>query len=208
MEPKEPFDYDKKFQQIWAMFEETAKLQKEQQQRWEQTQREEQQQRELANKEWADLRRIVAAVSRNVGGLNNSMGELIETLFGARLWEKFEHTPYKLERAYKRYPVFNGKKQITEIDILLSDTDYAMAVEVKMKPDINDVKDHLQRMEDIKEYPPKEIIGKKLLGAMAGGIFNPNAKDFAFEKGLYVLEVNADTVSLAPPPEGFVPKFW
>ncbi|GHU99849.1 hypothetical protein FACS189483_09540 [Spirochaetia bacterium] len=32
----------------------------------------------------------VDRVTKNVGGLNRSMGELIETLIAARLWEKFD----------------------------------------------------------------------------------------------------------------------
>jgi hypothetical protein len=57
---------------------------------------------------------------------------LIETLIAARLWEKFSGYPYNLERAYQRIPIYDEKNYVrTDIDILLVDTEWAMAVEVK-----------------------------------------------------------------------------
>jgi hypothetical protein len=49
-------------------------------------------------------------VTVNVGGLNRSMGELIETLVAARLWEKFEG--YKLRRAYRRVPLYDENNRV------------------------------------------------------------------------------------------------
>ena len=63
----------------------------------------------------------VDRVSANVGGLNRSFGELIETLIAARLWEKFPE--YNLKRAYQRLPIYDEKSIArTDIDILLLNT--------------------------------------------------------------------------------------
>jgi hypothetical protein len=65
---------------------------------------------------------------------------------------------------------------MTDIDILLSNTSMAMAVDVK-------------RMELIRRYPPAEVAGKKMLGAMAGGVVNADVQRYAHENGFFVLEL-------------------
>jgi hypothetical protein len=152
----------------------------------------------------------VAKLSKNVGGLNRSMGELIETLIAARLWEKFSDYPYNLKRAYQRIPLYdenNFKK--TDIDILLSDTEWTMAIEVKRELNRKDEVDaHVKRMELIRKYPPAETVGKKLLGAMAGGVVDPDVRDYAHKSGFFVLELAGESVNLLQPPDGFEPYEW
>jgi hypothetical protein len=144
----------------------------------------------------------------NVGGLNRSLGELIETLIAARLWEKFPE--YDLRRAYQRIPIYDEKRTPkTNIDILLADTTLCMIVEVKRElDDKRDVDDHVKRMELIRQYPPAEVVGKQLLSAMAGGVVVDEVKDYAYKAGFYVLELTGESVQLTPPPEGFVQKKW
>jgi predicted nuclease with TOPRIM domain len=152
----------------------------------------------------------VDRVSANVGGLNRSMGELIETLIAARLWEKFAKYHYNLNRAYQRVPLYDEKNiDKTNIDILLSDTEWCMAVEVKAElSKKTDVDEHLKRMELIRKYPPAETVGKKLLGAMAGGVVDPDVRDYAQKCGFFVLELKGEAVRLIKPPKGFKPKEW
>jgi chromosome segregation ATPase len=159
-------------------------------------------------KEIEDLKKTVERVTKNVGGLNRSMGELVETLIAARLWEKFPK--YNLKRAYQRVPIFDEKNSImTDIDILLSNTILAMIVEVKHELNkMKDVDGHLKRMELVRKYPPAEVASKELLGAMAGGVVDPDVRHYAYENGFFVLELIGETVDLVPPPDGFVPKKW
>jgi len=156
-------------------------------------------------------------LQQNLGGLNNSMGDLVETLIGARLWEKFAAYPYNLQRAQPRVLVHGEKNRvITDIDILLSDGEWAMAVEVKraIKDERESAEEedvvarHLRRMSEIRRYPPAETVGKKLLGAIAAGIIEPNTREKAHNAGFFVLELKGESVGLAPLPEGFEPKVW
>jgi hypothetical protein len=156
----------------------------------------------------AELDKRIERVTANVGGLNRSLGELIETLIAARLWEKFPE--YGLVRAFQRVPIHDETNRVrTDIDILLSNTDKVMAVEVKRElDDKRDVDDHLKRMELIRKYPPLETVNKQLLGAMAGGVVNPEIMGYAYEAGFYVLELTGEAVHLIPPPAGFTPRQW
>ena len=107
-------------------------------------------------------------------------------------------------------PVFmpGASRALTEIDILLSDSEWAMAVEVKRRMLKEDVLDHIERMDRIIKYPPAEVKGKKLLGAMAGGTIDPDALKLAYESGFFVLELKGESVELLTPPEDFKPKEW
>jgi hypothetical protein len=151
----------------------------------------------------------VEKLTKQMGGLHRSLGELIETLVASRLWEKFSGYPYNFSQGHQRVGVHDEKGvRRTEVDIMLTDGEWAMAVEVKREPDEKDVDYHLKRMELVRKYPPAVAKGKKLLGAMAGGVVSPDVRQYAHQAGLFVLELNGDNVALVPPPDGFSPEVW
>ncbi|GHV06230.1 hypothetical protein FACS189485_14440 [Spirochaetia bacterium] len=158
-----------------------------------------------------ETKKLVDRVTANMGGLNNTLGELVENLIAARLWEKFDAYPYNLKQAYQRMPLYEGhtSRVLTDIDILLANGEYAMAVEVKAHLDkTDDVDHHLKRMELIRKYPPAQCVGRKLLGAMAGGSVDPDVQAYAQHAGFFVLELTGENVALAECPAGFKPREW
>ncbi|MDR3284991.1 MAG: hypothetical protein LBS97_07430 [Treponema sp.] len=183
------------FEKVWAMFQEMSQ---ETDRKFQET---------VAQMKETDKK--IDKLSKNVGGNNRSIGELVETLVAARLWEKFAAYHYNLRRAYRRVPIYDEKDELkTDIDILLVDTEWCMAVEVKREADRDDVVRHLKRMELIRKYPPAEVKDKKMLGAIAGGLVAPDAKEFAHEAGFFVLELTGESVALLDTPEEFTPKTW
>jgi hypothetical protein len=212
-------------QRVWATLDRLAARQEEQQKeaerrareaerRWQEIDRlfkEATEERKKTDRQMRETDKEITRLSKNIGGLNNSFGTLIENLMSARLWEKFAAYPYNLRWAYQRIKIYgDGGRVLTDIDILLTDDEYAMAVEVKEKLDkVTDVKHHLKRMELIKKYPPK-LVSPKMhwLGAMAGGEVNPDVGRFAHEKGFLVLELAGEAVRLIKPPAGFTPREW
>jgi hypothetical protein len=152
----------------------------------------------------------VDRVTKNVGGLNQSIGELIEILLVAHLWEKFPE--YGLQRAYRRLPLFDEKNEAkAEVDILLVNTEWAMAVEVKRHAEPEDVKRNVERMKRILQYPPEQLLLRpniKLLGVIAGGVVTPEYRAAAHEAGFFVLELAGESVIRAVEPAGFKPKVW
>jgi hypothetical protein len=161
------------------------------------------------SKEVARMSKKVDKVTENVGGLNRSMGELIESLMTSRLWEKFDRYGHHLVRAYTHVPLYNEKNEtLSDIDLLLSNTDECMAVEIKREAKTDDIDHHSRRMQLIEKYPPAEAKGKKIYSAIAGAVVQPDVRDYAYEKGMYVLEMNGEHVSLLEPPEGFKANVW
>ncbi|GHT48908.1 hypothetical protein FACS1894102_2770 [Spirochaetia bacterium] len=127
----------------------------------------------------------IERMSKNLGGLGESLGALIETLIAARLWKKFDAYHYNLKRAYQRIPIYDeNNKIVTDIDILLSNGEYAMIVEVKREFDnLKYMEHHFRRMELVKKYPPAECKDKTLLSAIAGGTVTPEIRDYAHKYG-------------------------
>jgi hypothetical protein len=151
----------------------------------------------------------IAELNKNLGGLNNRMGEIMETLLAPHLWEKFSEYHYGFERAYQRVGIYKKTARLTDIDILLSNGEYSMAVEVKnILNKFIEVDRHVDRIETLLQYPPAEVKGKKVLGAMACGVLDEKVRDYAFSKGFFVIELTGDTAQLVPPPEGFKPQEW
>jgi hypothetical protein len=204
------------FEKVWAMFAETDRKMAESRAETERFLKESRAETDrIIAESRAETERVIAKmsksierVSENLGGVNRSLGELIETLIAARLWEKFPE--HGFVRPYRRVPVFDEtSRPMTEIDILLSNTDKVMAVEVKRElDDTDEVKRHIKRMELIRAYPPAEVVNKALFGAMAGGLVSAKAARYAYEAGFYVLELTGETVDLIPPPAGFKPGTW
>jgi len=84
-----------------------------------------------------------------------------------------------------------------------------MAVEVKLWLETKDqVDDSIRRMHLIRQYPPAEAKGKKLLGAIVGAVVTPEAREYAEQSGFFVLELTGEDVRLLEPPEGFQLKEW
>ena len=200
------------FEKVWAMFQETGRRFQETERMVKETSEQQKKTDEQMKRTDEQMKRTDARLDRlaeNLGGLGRSMGELIETLIAARLWEKFAAYPYNLKRAYRRIPLYNeNSRPIAEIDILLSDTEWVMAVEVKREAVSADVDHHLKRMELIRKYPPAETVGKKLIGAIAAGELAPGTREYAHEAGFFVLELSGESVGLIHPPEGFQPREW
>jgi predicted AAA+ superfamily ATPase len=194
------------FEDVWAMFQETDKELKETGRLIKETresQKETAKQFQENAKQQKETALQIKELGKQIGDVHKSVGALIETLMAGRLGEKFPE--YKFTRSFQRIKIADkNKNPVTEIDILLSDDEWAMAVEVKREPDKDDVEHHLKRMELMREYNLREISGKKLLGAIAGGVVSLEVREYAQKSGFFVLELNGEQVSLLESPEGFV----
>ncbi|MDR1626120.1 MAG: hypothetical protein LBT33_06225 [Spirochaetia bacterium] len=194
------------FEKIWAIFQEVGQKQAETDRQFKETNR---QFKETAE-QLSRLEKTVERIGVNVGGLNGSVGDLVETLFAPHLGEKFDAYGYNLRRVFHRVNIYDEtNRQRSDIDILLSDTSLCMPVEVKRWLDTTEkVDEHIKRMRLIREYPPAEVKGKKILGAIVGAVVNPEVREYAEQNGFFVLELTGEDVRLLPPPEGFKPKEW
>jgi hypothetical protein len=161
------------------------------------------------DREVKETSRIVRELSKEVGGVTNRLGEVAQCFFGSDLWRHFDGFGYEFQRLYPYLPLFNEKNEaLGDIDITLLNCEYAMAIEVKTHLKKKNVEYHAKRLKQIKEYPPDQYKGKKVLGGMAALMIDRDAKDRADELGIYVIEQSGDAVRLAPRPEWFKATEW
>jgi hypothetical protein len=83
-----------------------------------------------------------------------------------------------------------------------------MIVEIKNKPTIDDINDHVTRMEKLRAYANFHHDNRAYLGAMAGVVFNGSEKTCALNTGFYVIEPSGDTFSITKPEGKYRVREW
>jgi septal ring factor EnvC (AmiA/AmiB activator) len=160
------------------------------------------------DRQMAETDRKMAETDRKISSLGSRIGELIENLVASNLLKKFTDRGYVFTKTCPNVILTKADRSfLAEIDILLENGDTALAVEVKSKLTIKDVKEHLHRMKRLRRYADERGDRRKFLGAVAAGIIPKGVKPFAIKSGFFVIEQSGDTAVIAVP-EGFVPREW
>jgi len=170
------------FEKVWAMSQET-------------------------DRELKETARIVKELSKQMGDLHNRFGELAEHLVVPSIAERFNELGFHFDSVAPGGEKIFGenRKVIAQTDILLKNSDYIIAIEVKAKPDMEDIPEHINRLGILRNYWTNKGDRRKLLGAIAGAIFPETVKKAAAKAGLYPLVQSGDTMKIEIP-EGFVPR--
>ena len=147
-------------------------------------------------------------LSRSLGGLGNSLGRLTEALFSSDLAEKFNEYGYPFTTQANRKRFREGGKIIAEVDSILENGLYVMLVEIKTYPTVDEVNEHLDRIEIVRKYMDLQGDKRKILGAVAGGNVPENVLKYAQRKGLFVIVQTGNSLTIADMPPGFKAREW
>ena len=206
-------------EEVWAMFRESAERQKEldkkmdrYEEAWEKSRQEWEKQRLERDKEWEEQSRKWDKQKHEwdekFGYLSNRFGEIAEHLVAPGINKRFGELGYHFgEVAPGGLKIEVDGKILTEIDLLLQNGNTVMAVEVKTKPRVKDVADHIKRLGILRDHRSKQNDQRQVEGAIAGAIFGIEEKKATIEAGLYVIEQSGDTMKISVP-EDFVPRKW
>jgi len=176
------------FRTVWALLQENAQQQKET----------ERQMRERSER-----------LDKQLGKLGGRFGEMVEYMVLPNLVHKFRDLGFEFTKAYPEAEIKDSDNNIfTEIDITLENGDKVMIVEVKSKPDINDIKDHVERMEKVRRHGDLHGDKRKFLGAIAGMVFKENVKNFAMKNGFYLIVPSGETFNITVPEGEYSPREW
>ena len=142
-------------------------------------------------------------LSRTLGHVGKDIGELTEFIVIPKIRLAMnaigKHTfdSIQTDRIFKKIDNLGEKKTLTEVDALLYGNTEVMAVETKTHPAIRDIKHHIERLEILRQHEDLVgISGKKLFGAVVGAIIDKEVKDFALERGLYVVKIREEEEKL------------
>jgi hypothetical protein len=215
------------FEDVWTMFQESDRIIKERSQETdralkemsqalkEMSQESDRKFREMSQetdrvlkKSSQETDRALKEASRIVGNLGNKLGIVVEHLVLANIKEKFNALGYEFTKMGPNVLIDDKKQQfITQIDAMLENGEFAIAIEVKTQLNVGHVDEHLERMEKLRRYADNRQDKRKFLGAVAGAIVADNVKTYALKQGLYVIRQSGDTVTIENP-AGFKPREW
>jgi hypothetical protein len=206
------------FEKVWAMFQETDRKMQETDRKMQETDRivketsclikETDRQLKETDRQLKETDRQLKETDRKISKLGGRFGELIEHLVAPNLMEKFNDRGFNFGRAGPNVVFKNPDGNfVAEVDFLLENGDTVLAVEVKAKLTISDVREHGERMKKLRYYADAHGDKRHLLGAVAGAIMPEGVKLFALKNGFYVVEQAGDTVRIDVPAD-FVPKKW
>jgi hypothetical protein len=149
------------------------------------------------------IEKAIKETQKNIGGLNNSLGSMVEHILTPGLPKKFKKFGYSFTRIAS-YKYAAGVW--AQIDGMLENGTQAMAVEVKMTLRQIDIDDHLIRMEKIRKYADEHGDRRKFIGAIAAIITDEATKNYALKKGLFVIEPSGEDVKVTKPETE--PRIW
>ena len=147
--------------------------------------------------------KVIKETQKNVGGLSNSLGSIVERILIPGLPQKFRKFGYSFNRV-ATYSYSAGV--YAQIDGMLENGTHAIAVEVKTTLRKADIDDHLIRMEKIRKHASEHGDTRQFMGAMAAFIAGEAAKNYALEKGLFVIEPSGEDVKVTKPT--VEPRVW
>ena len=157
---------------------------------------------------WEETHKTVAELSKNIGGINNTLGELTEASLGIELRKKFDALGFSFTKNGHRTEFAKDGRKIAEVDYFLENGKYVLPVEVKTKLTDKDVIRHLERIEIIRDYMDARNDKRKIMGAVAGGVIGDAVLKQAQAEGLYVLAPSGESIAIVPSPDGFIAREW
>jgi len=161
---------------------------------------------EESDREW---KKQMAELSKNLGGLGNSLGQLTESMFTNQLWEKFSDIgiPVTGQYSHRKFGDRN-KRVLTEVDLVIENGECVILVEIKTCLKVEFVDNHLERIEIVRRYMDERGDKRKIIGAVAGATVPEDVLKYAQKHGLYVVLQNGESVSIADVPQGFKAREW
>lgn len=180
--------------EVWEMFREVAR-------RFEETDRKFRD----TDLKFKDTDRLLKDVGKKIGDLGNRLGDFVQEMVRPAVVRVFRERGIDVHEAHPNvYAEREGES--AEIDLLVINDQEAIAVECKSRLAVDDVDEHLQRLDKIKRLLPK-YRDVQLMGAVAAMVMSDEAARYAYRKGLFVLAQSGDTILVRNDGE-FSPKVW
>jgi len=155
------------------------------------------------------IEKVNKELSRKIADLGNTLGRFAEEQVRADLIDKFDKWGIPVHAVTNHFVQKNDANDfLYEVDILVYNSQYVVALEVKNTLKKDHVDEHLERLEKIQSFPMVGLSGKKLLGGVAAMIIGEGVGKYAESKGLFVLKPSGDTVKIVNDRKTFKPKEW
>ena len=149
--------------------------------------------------------REIKAVNTSIGRLSNRLGEFVEEALRPSAVRLFRERGIDVHEVHQNV-TSDREGSAFEIDLLVVNNQDVVAIECKSNLSIDDVNEHLERLEKIKRFLPDHV-NKRISGAVAGMVIPANVATYAIKKGLYVIGQNGEHLELRNE-KSFTAKTW
>ena len=149
--------------------------------------------------------REIKAVNTSIGRLSNRLGEFVEEAVRPSAVHLFRERGIDIHEVQQSITAKRDGEQL-EIDLLVVNNENVVVIECKSNLSVDDVNDHLERLEKVKRLLPR-YNNCKVLGGVAGMVIPDNVATYAIKKGLYVIGQNGDHLELRNE-QSFTAKAW
>jgi hypothetical protein len=147
----------------------------------------------------------VKEVNKSVGRLTNRLGEFVEEAVRPSAVRLFRERGIDIHEVQQNISA-NRDGEGLEIDLLVVNNKDVVVIECKSNLSIDDVNEHLERLEKVKRLLPDHK-DKRISGAVAGMVIPANVATYAIRKGLYVIGQNGEHLELRND-MSFAAKVW
>jgi hypothetical protein len=207
----------RRFEESQRRFEETERVLKEQTQETERLLKEQTQETERvlkAQSEETDRqlqaaiqenKRVNRQVSKQLAELGGAWGRFVEDLVAPACERLFVERGIPVNQVSQRVKR-RRQGETMEVDVLVVNQGHVLAVEVKSRLNVEDVKAFIQDLGQFRDFFP-EYAQMTIYGAVAGIGIEAEADRYAYRQGLFVLAQSGETVEILNDAQ-FQPRVW
>jgi RecB family endonuclease NucS len=142
-----------------------------------------------------------------MGDVSGRLGEFVEEMVKPAAVRLFRDRGLDVHQVSKNLVAYSDSGQFeSEIDLLVVNKATAIAIECKSKLSIDDVKEHLERLDRFKQHFP-QYGDYQVLGAVAAMVIPDEVGRYAYQKGLFVMAQNGQAILIKNDGK-FNPKMW
>ncbi|MCZ8241367.1 MAG: DUF3782 domain-containing protein [Microcystis sp. LE19-131.1A] len=186
---------------VWRLLAELVEAQKETERCFQETERRFQE----TERRFQETDRQITRVSQEIGNLGGKWGRFVENMVAPACETLFLNRDIPVHQVSQRVRKRLDGKTL-EIDVLVTNENHVLVVEVKSSLSVDDVKELIKNLTEFRQFFP-EYNHKQLYGAVAGIEIEEGADKYAYRQGLFVLAQRGENVAILNDTD-FQPKTW
>ena len=201
---------------VWKLLAELVEAQKETERCFQETERRFQETERVLKEQSLETERIlkeqslktdrqITRLSQEIGNLGGKWGRFVENMVAPACETLFLNRQIPVHQVSQRVRKRLDGKTL-EIDVLVTNENHVLVVEVKSSLSVDDVKELIKNLTEFRQFFP-EYNHKQLYGAVAGIEIEEGADKYAYRQGLFVLAQRGENVAILNDAE-FQPKTW
>jgi hypothetical protein len=197
---------------VWKLLAELVEAQKETERcfqeterRFQETERRFQETERILKEQSLETDRQITRLSKEIGNLGGKWGRFVENMVAPACETLFLNREIPVHQVSQRVRKRLDGKTL-EIDVLVTNENHVLVVEVKSSLSVDDVKELIKNLTEFRQFFP-EYNHKQLYGAVAGIEIEEGADKYAYRQGLFVLAQRGENVAILNDTE-FQPQTW